>query len=214
MSKGRRRRTAKKTPHQVLGVDPGASQQEIQEAYLLLVATYGDGSFAAYPLLSKEQRHEILREVERAFQSLRQSSRRPLVAAAEPAQPPRAEAPQLPELQAWKWLSSWLSMARVNPTETPPLTEESPAALRKRVARQRRLPAGQYLKSVRTHRGLSLSAIADLTKIGVEHLKALEEGKYDELPSGAYPRMMLRAYARSLDLSPEFLLKDLPDSGD
>ena len=59
-------------------------------------------------------------------------------------------------------------------------------------------PLGGQLKSVRRTARLSLEQVAAGTKINKKYIKALEEGKYDELPAEVYARGFLENYAKFL----------------
>lgn len=61
---------------------------------------------------------------------------------------------------------------------------------------------GKYLKTEREVHGLSIEEAAESTKIREHFLKAIEEDRYELLPSGLYVRGFLTAYARYLGLDP------------
>jgi len=63
-------------------------------------------------------------------------------------------------------------------------------------------PPGEYLKTERELRNLSIEEAAKLTKIRGHFLKAIEEDRYELLPPGLYLRGFLTAYARYLGLDP------------
>ncbi len=64
----------------------------------------------------------------------------------------------------------------------------------------------EYLREAREKRGISLATAADDTKIIALYLKALEDGKYDLLPSRAYAAGFIKTYAAYLGLSQEKIL--------
>lgn len=66
--------------------------------------------------------------------------------------------------------------------------------------------AGSLLRKQREQRQLSLEAAAEATKIGKNYLVALENDRYDDLPSPAYLKGFLRTYAVYLGLDPEQLI--------
>ncbi len=64
----------------------------------------------------------------------------------------------------------------------------------------------EQLRSAREAQGLSLRGLADLTKIRVDHLEALEEGNYHPFPAPVYIRGSVRTCAGFLKLDvPEVL---------
>jgi hypothetical protein len=63
-----------------------------------------------------------------------------------------------------------------------------------------RFQVGASLEEARQRAGLSIDEAADLTKIRVKYLRALETEDWDVLPSAAYAKGFLRTYARTLGL--------------
>ena len=62
---------------------------------------------------------------------------------------------------------------------------------------------GRWLRSQRELRGIHLRAIAENSKIGLGHLKALEAGRFDLLPAEVFTKGFLRQYAGYVGLDPE-----------
>ncbi len=65
---------------------------------------------------------------------------------------------------------------------------------------------GTTLKQAREGRKLSLSQVAEATRISYRHLQNIEEGRYGDLPGGMYNRAFLRAYSEFLGLDPQPLV--------
>ncbi len=57
---------------------------------------------------------------------------------------------------------------------------------------------GEYLKSEREARQLSVQEVADLTKISERYLVCIEGDNYDQLPAGPYAKGYIAAYARQV----------------
>jgi cytoskeletal protein RodZ len=66
---------------------------------------------------------------------------------------------------------------------------------------------GAGLRRARERAGLSLRRIADITKLSVRVLDALERNRVDLLPGGIYRRAIVRAYASEVGLNPEATLR-------
>lgn len=66
---------------------------------------------------------------------------------------------------------------------------------------------GAALKTTREAAGRSLRDVADVTKLGVRTLEALERNQIERLPTGIFRRAIVRAYAREIGLDPEDTLK-------
>lgn len=67
---------------------------------------------------------------------------------------------------------------------------------------------GAQLKRARDERGMSLSDIANRTKISVTALEALERNDLSKLPGGIFGRAFVRAYAGELGLDPDKTVAD------
>jgi len=66
---------------------------------------------------------------------------------------------------------------------------------------------GEELARARATLGLSLSDVARQLKFATRQIEALEQGRYEELPTGTFARGMVRAYARLLKLDAEPLVE-------
>ena len=59
----------------------------------------------------------------------------------------------------------------------------------------------------RKRKGISLPAIAAATKISVRYLEAIERGKFNSLPGGAYGVSYIRQYAQAIHFDAESLVE-------
>jgi len=62
---------------------------------------------------------------------------------------------------------------------------------------------GTWLRRQRELREISLREIADVTKISIRYLEALERDRFDILPAPVFARGFLREYARYVGLNPD-----------
>ncbi len=62
---------------------------------------------------------------------------------------------------------------------------------------------GHYLSRQRELRGISLSQIAEQTRIGVANLRALEQDQRERLPARVFLVGHIRAYALAIGLNPD-----------
>src|SRR5687768_11537823 len=67
---------------------------------------------------------------------------------------------------------------------------------------------GLKMKCAREERGISLRHIAEVTKISVSALEALERNDISRLPGGIFSRAFVRAYAVEIGLDPEATIRD------
>ncbi len=65
---------------------------------------------------------------------------------------------------------------------------------------------GEILKSQRERKGLSLKDIHEKTKIRLDFLECLENGKYEKLPDEVYVIGFIRNYADTVGLNPEKII--------
>ncbi len=65
---------------------------------------------------------------------------------------------------------------------------------------------GETLKRERELRKISLREVSEATKIGLRHLEALEENRFDDLPGGVFNKGFIRAYAKFIGLDGETLV--------
>lgn len=68
------------------------------------------------------------------------------------------------------------------------------------------------LRRIRMAKGLSLTEISRRTRIGVGHLRHIEEGELGALPPGFYARAFVRAYAESVGVDGETVLATLAEA--
>jgi len=67
---------------------------------------------------------------------------------------------------------------------------------------------GRMLRESRLRRGVSLTEIANRTKISQRHLASLEQGDVSHWPGGMYRRAMVRAYCTCVGLQAEDVVHD------
>ena len=67
---------------------------------------------------------------------------------------------------------------------------------------------GTRMKRSREERGVSLRQIADVTRISVVALEALERNEISRLPGGIFSRGIVRSYALQVGLDPEQAVRD------
>jgi cytoskeleton protein RodZ len=68
------------------------------------------------------------------------------------------------------------------------------------------LSVGEYLRSIRESRGVTLDEASRVTRIGKNYLVAIEQGNFEKLPNPAYIKGFIRLYAGFLGLSGDDLV--------
>ena len=71
---------------------------------------------------------------------------------------------------------------------------------------------GEKLRRARQNRQLNIEPIAKRLKIRAEYLMAMEDERFDKLPSGLYGKNFLKQYALFLGLKPKELFSDIDSS--
>jgi cytoskeletal protein RodZ len=66
---------------------------------------------------------------------------------------------------------------------------------------------GMNLSALRHQKGISLSQIAEATKIGVRYLEAIEGEQFGRLPGGIYNISYIRQYAKAIEVNAESILE-------
>ena len=68
---------------------------------------------------------------------------------------------------------------------------------------------GEQLRLAREKQGLTISDVAERTKLRSDHIRALEEGNYDVFAAPVYVRGFVRSYAALLHLNSATVVNDL-----
>jgi flagellar biosynthesis protein FlhG len=182
------------TYYATLGLDPRASREQVEKAYRFCLEMYGEGALATYSLLAAEDVREARARIAIAYDVLADPVRRreydlSLGLASPSGLLPFPSAPPLPARAAPRSAEESL------PGEGPALPLPAPPTLPE-------LLTGADLKKFRESRGVSLRAIALVTKIGVRFLEYIEEDRLALLPAPVYLRGFLMEYGRALGLDP------------
>lgn len=170
------------TLYEVLGLEPRASQDQIEKAFRFYDAMYDDGSLATYSLLDQGEIARTREQLREAYATLSDPERRHAYDVA------RGFASGREPLLRFE-----------RPTEeaaaSEPAPRPAPVALPEPVT-------GDSLRRVREERGVSLRSIAEETKVGVRFLEYIEQDRHALLPADVYLRGFLREYARCVGLEP------------
>ena len=176
-------------PYEILGLEPGATREQVERAYRFSLEMYGEDTLATYSLLDPAELEGLRRRIHEAHQTLTDTECRRAHDEAHGISPPEA------------------SEAQVIPFPTS--SDDG--------ADEPELPdvlTGLDLKRIREARGLSLRQMADVSKIGTRFLEYLEADRFAQLPPPVYLRGFLKEYARIVGLDPrgvaEAYMKRMP----
>ena len=174
---------AEQTHYEALDLEPGATAEEIRRAYRRARETYASDSIVVRGLDPPERLAELHRRFEEAYEVLMDAEKRraydlSVFPDGIPTPPPEERrrvtpAPGVPVVPA-----------------APPEPELDPD-----------VPiTGAFLRQLREARGIDLHVVSQKTKIGVGHLRAIEDERFDLLPALVYVRGFLQEYAKALRL--------------
>lgn len=176
-------------PWELLGVSPGASVDEIRQAYQKLDLAFSPGSLALYSVVDPEEQVLLQRQLRTAYQRLLRAAGASEPAATEASRP---VAPARP------------AVAPPPPTQTPATSppRADPPELVAEINGGRAV-TGDLLRQTREAWGLSLDTVAKRTRIQARSLAAIEAEDFPSLPARVFVRGFVMAYARELRLDPE-----------
>jgi len=176
-------------PYEILGLEPGATREQVDRAYRFSLEMYGEDALATYSLLDPSELEGLRGRIQQAHQTLTDAACRRAHDEAHGSSPPEE------------------SDVRVIPFPT-----SSDAG-----AQEPEMPdvlGGADLRRIREARGLSLRHMADVGKIGTRFLQYIEDDRFGQLPPPVYLRGFLKEYARIVGLDPravaEAYMKRIP----
>jgi flagellar biosynthesis protein FlhG len=172
--------------YDVLGLEPGASREQVERAYRFSLEMYGEDALATYSLLEPAELESMRARIREAYKVLVDPEQR----------------------------SSYDESHGFSPPESPVVPFPSPAESGAEDVELPEVLTGPDLKRIRETRGVSLRHMANVTKIGTRFLEYIEEDRFALLPAPVYLRGFLQEYARMVSLDPrrlaEAYMKRLP----
>ena len=189
------------THYEILEIPTDASPEEIERAYRMALATYGDDSMAVYSLLSQEDSRATRERADLAYEILSDPKARQRYDAGlggeddsgwrdpEPFPDPLEQADLMPALIAEEPAHS---KAQVLPSISgfEDVDEEGEGGMYD----------GARLRRARLLRGVEIDQIAEVTKVNPTYIHFIEDERFDDLPATVYVRGFVNAYARCLGL--------------
>ena len=170
--------------YDVLGLEPGASREQIERAYRFSLEMYGEDAVATYSLLEPAEIEGERARIQEAYEVLADPERRRAYDDGHGFAPPDPS------------VVTFASEAGAETVELPEVL------------------TGAELRRLREARGVSLRQMASATKIGTRFLEYIEEDRLAFLPAPVYLRGFLQEYARMVNLDArrvaEAYMKRLP----
>jgi curved DNA-binding protein CbpA len=188
--------------YELLEVAFDASPFEVHQAYKEMVQLYHGDSLASYSFFSKEEREEILAKLDEAYSTLMDEKRRSLydqslielgiLDKATQYQRDRIKLSVMHDVKrpaantALRIRNRLKPIASSNPVIQEILTND--------------VLSGKDLKKIRDELGVSLEEIAEMVKVRIVYLHAIEDDQFEKTPSRIFLKGFLRAYAQCMGL--------------
>jgi len=188
--------------YDLLGIEFNASAFEIKRMYKELCQLYHEDSLASYSFFSHEEREEILTTLNEAYSTLIDEEKRSrydqsLRGAGLPGEEMEsreggkthrltADSNTLRNNTILTIRTELRTMVSSNPEIQEILTHDA--------------LWGRDLKRIREKLGVSLEVIAEMTKVRLLFLRAIEDDEVEKVPSLIFLKGFLRAYAQSIGL--------------
>ncbi|HEY4184013.1 MAG TPA: helix-turn-helix domain-containing protein [Polyangia bacterium] len=175
------------TFYEILETQPGVSDEEVRRAYRSMKEIYASGSPAIFGLYDDAELAALHARANAAHDTLFAPERRRLYDLS------------LPEGELVRAVR-WAAQAPREPHHPSPARGGDSAGVP--VIDASTEITGALLKKIRETKGLELSEVAQRTKIGERHLRAIEGERFDELPAPVYVRGFITQIARFLRIDP------------
>ena len=201
------KRLTEKNFYALLGVDSDASSFEIIHAYKEMSQLYNEDSLASYSFFSEEERQEILAKLDEAYSILidegkRSRYDRSLIECGilQEGMRPTRDRKILRCISGSKHFTSSAplrirnelrAMVSSNPLIQEILTHD--------------VLSGQDLRKIREELGVSLEVIAEITKVRLIYLRAIEDDEFDKTPSRMFLKSFVKTYAQSMGLDADMV---------
>lgn len=173
------------SPWEVLGLKPGAPENEVRRAYERLSATLAPGSLALYSITEMEEQRNLQQRLRDAYLTLMRTFGWDVPPVPEPGLVGAAFAPE------------------ARPAEVAALTPPAEPQVSRPAFGADTVFTGAHLRTVREALGLSLAEVAQRTRIRPKQLESIEAEAFEKLPQRVFVRGFVMAYARELKLDPE-----------
>jgi flagellar biosynthesis protein FlhG len=185
------------TLYEVLEIDPGASDEDVRRAYKRAREMYAPESMAVCGLYSPERLAQTVQGIEEAYDTL-----------LDPEKRRQYDLKQFPDGIPSR-PTPIASQSGPHPvvapkSDKPERTEDTPATLTAEFEEPPISPetefTGPLLRRLREARGIDLVEISQRTKVGIGHLRSIEDENWKAMPATVYLRGFLVEYARFMRL--------------
>lgn len=188
--------------YELLEVAFDASPFEIHHAYKEMCELYHDDSLVSYSFFSREEREKILEKLDEAYSTLINDTKRyhynQLLIE-------RGIFEEGMQYQKDPKKLSLISSSKYSPTSAAfmirdrlkPIVSSNPM-IQEILAHD--ILSGKDLKNIRDELGISLEQIAEMAKVRMAYLRAIEEDQFEKMPPRIFLKSFLRTYAQCMGL--------------
>jgi DnaJ-class molecular chaperone len=203
--------------YELLEVPFDASPFEIHHAYKEMRQLYHNDSLESYSFFSREEREKILAKLDEAYSTLINDNKRYhydqlLIERGIFEEGMRYQKDQKKLSLISDSKDSPINMALRIRDRLKPIASSNPM-IQEILARD--VLSGEDLKKIRDELGISLEEIAEVAKVRMVYLRAIEEDQFEKTPPRIFLKSFLRAYAQCMGLDGDIVasryLKRIPD---
>lgn len=188
--------------YELLEVAFDAPPFEIHHAYQEMYQLYHEDSLASYSFFSREEREEILTKLDEAYSTLIDEKKRSHYDQLLIERGILEEGMQYQRDQ--KTLSLMSNSKRSSTNATLRIRNKLKVIVSSNPIIQEILThdvlSGKDLKKIRDELGVSLEMIAEMAKVRIVFLRAIEDDQFEKTPSRMFLKSFLRAYAQCIGL--------------
>ena len=193
--------------YELLEVAFDASPFEIHHAYQEMYQLYHEDSLASYSFFSREEREEILAKLDEAYSTLIDEKKRSHYDQLLIERGILEEGMQYQRDQ--KTLSLMSNSKRSSTNATLRIRNKLKVIVSSNPIIQEILThdvlSGKDLKKIRDELGVSLEMIAEMAKVRIVFLRAIEDDQFEKTPSRMFLKSFLRAYAQCIGLDADIV---------
>jgi flagellar biosynthesis protein FlhG len=197
----------KPTHYDTLNVSPSSNRITIRESYLRLKNLYASSGEGLYSLADADGLRRNLAELEDAFHVLNDEVRRAeydqavgikdgRIGAAADHEPWRAEAVSEETGSGPHVIHTPRSILKVVKTKAQGSEDEEIQAAFAKIVEEFDLGDGALIARCRELLSLSENEVQERTKVSLDHIRAIENNRYERLPQAVYVKGFLRSYLR------------------
>ncbi|HYA90407.1 MAG TPA: helix-turn-helix domain-containing protein [Thermodesulfobacteriota bacterium] len=196
------KRTEDLNYYELLEIAYDASPFEVHQAYKEMIQLYHDDSLASYSFFSKEEREGILAKLDEAYSALMDERKRShydqslielgILEKATQHQGDRTRVSLSYDAKRFAANTALRVRDRLKPiASSNPVIQEILA---------NDVLSGNDLRKIRDELGISLEEIAEMVKVRIVYLHAIENDQFEKTPSRIFLKGFLRAYAQCMGL--------------